>query len=156
MSTTDHTPRLIVLLGALAALASCNVSTPAHSADRAPIVHGPNETFIHIGSAPAPKATTARTVKPSETFIRIVSPKASATPSPVTPAPMCKAPTTSGLSPLTFDSPVLPPSTYLHPAYPEVRPYAAPSASYGHGTTRTTGTVSTPHGVLRFDSTSKH
>lgn len=120
MSTTDHTPRFIVLLGALAALASCNVSTPAHSADRAPIVHGPTESFVVIHSAPV--------------------------------APVPKAtPTTSGLSPLTFDSPALPPSTYLHPAYPEVRPYAAPSA-----TTRTTGTVSTPHGVLRFDSTSKH
>lgn len=126
MSTTDHTPRLIVVLGALAALASCNVSTPAHAADRAPIVHGPRETFIHIGSTPAPKAT---------------------------PAPVCMAP---GLSPLTFDSPALPPSTYLHPAYPEARPYASPSSSYGHGTTHTTGTVSTPHGVLRFDSTSKH
>lgn len=118
--STDRTPRLILVIGALAALASCNVSTPAHSADGAPIVHGPRETHIHIASpTPSPMATLS--------------------------------PTTSGLSPLTFDSPALPPSTYLHPAYPEVRPYAAPSA-----TTRTTGTVSTPHGVLRFDSTSKH
>lgn len=130
--TTDHTPRTIAALGLVAALVASCAASPAHAGDlhSRPIVHGP-----------------------SETFIRIVSPKASATP---TPAPMCKAPA-SGLSPLTFDSPALPPSTYLHPAYPEVRPYAAPSgSSYGHGATRTTGTVSTPHGVLRFDSTSKH
>lgn len=121
--STDRTPRLILVIGALAALASCTIS-PAH-ADGAPIVHGPRETHIHIASpTPSPMATPS--------------------------------PTTSGLSPLTFDSPALPPSTYLHPAYPEARTYAAPSASYGHGTTRTTGTVSTPHGVLRFDSTSKH
>lgn len=59
-----------------------------------------------------------------------------------------------GLAPLTFCTPALPPEIYLHPAFPEVRPtYTAPS---GHGSTHTTGTVTTSHGTVRFDSTTKH
>lgn len=70
-------------------------------------------------------------------------------PCPVQTSPMY------GLAPLTFCTPALPPSVYLHPAYPEPRAtYAAPS--YGHGTTTTRGTVTTSHGTVRFDSTTKH
>lgn len=137
--TTDRTPRTIVALGLVAALVASCTTTPAHAGDKhpRPIVHGPSETFIRIVT---PKAT-------------IGTPSPKATPSTTTPAAVCKAP---GLYPLTFDSPALPPSTYLHPAYPEVRSYAAPSSSYGHGSTRTVGTVTTPHGTVSFDSTTKH
>lgn len=120
MSTRDHSPRLILVIGALAALGSCNVSTPTHAGDRPTV--GPTESFVVIHSAP------------------------------VAPAP--KEERAPGLVPLTFDSPPLPPEIYLHPAYPEVRPTYT-GQSYG-GSTHTSGTITTPHGVVRFDSTSKH
>lgn len=137
--TTDRTPRTIVALGLVAAFVASCTTTPAHAGERhpRPIVHGPSETFIRIVT---PKATMG-------------TPAPKATPSTPTPAHVCKAP---GLYPLTFDSPALPPSTYLHPAYPEARPVAASSSSYGHGTTRTHGTVHTPHGSVTFDSTTRH
>ena len=56
-----------------------------------------------------------------------------------------------GLSPLTFCSPALPASTYMHPAYPEARPLAAPSL----GGSTTHGTIHTSHGTVHFNTTTK-
>lgn len=107
MSTRDHSPRLIIVMGAFAALASCTIS-PAHAgADLPSIRHDEDGKACPFQVAPV-----------------------------------------YGLHPLTFCTPALPPEVYLHPAYPEVRP--------SYGSTSTRGTVTTTHGTIRFDSTTKH